>query len=178
MKKLKIHELGRLSPEEFKHSPKIPAIVVLDNIRSGLNVGSVFRTCDAFAVQQVILTGITPKPPHREIHKTAIGATDAVEWVYIEDVFTAVKALRDQGLSVNIVEQTTGSSALDAIQFDRSATSVFVFGNEVSGVTESLLEIADKSIEIPQFGTKHSINVAVSAGIVLWEFCKQVRLDD
>lgn len=175
MRKLKLHELGRASVEEVKQQPKLPIVVILDNIRSGLNVGSIFRTCDALGVKNLILTGITPKPPHREIHKTAIGATESVDWQYEHDPVIAVQSLRQEGFSIVPVEQTDASVSLEQFAVSTEEKYALIFGNEVEGVSDPVIESCNQSIEIPQHGTKHSFNVAVSAGIVLWEFAKALR---
>jgi tRNA G18 (ribose-2'-O)-methylase SpoU len=176
MRKLRLDELGRLTPDEFKKSEKLPLIVILDNIRSAHNVGSIFRTSDAFAVEKLILCGITAQPPHREIHKTAIGATDSVRWEYVESAEVAVKAILKTGYELIVAEQTDESTMLDSLELpDNTKGVAIVFGNEVDGVSEDVLEYANRSVEIPQFGTKHSFNVAVSAGIVIWELSKKLR---
>ncbi|MDX1479404.1 MAG: RNA methyltransferase [Saprospiraceae bacterium] len=172
MRKLKLHELDRPSLAEYQARDKRPVIVVLDNLRSGLNVGSIFRTADAFAIEKVLLTGITARPPHREIQKTAIGATESVAWEYVEDPVTALRALQEAGYEILPVEQTDQSVSLWEV--DVPSKVVLVFGNEVDGVRDEILALAEQSIEIPQYGTKHSFNVAVSAGIVLWEVCRWI----
>ncbi len=175
MRKLSLDELGRSSPEEFSRLPKLPIVVVLDNIRSALNVGSVFRTADAFAFEEILLCGITARPPHREIHKTAIGATESVAWRYFDTTDIAVDDLRSRGYRIFVAEQTTRSTLLQDIEVSKDERVAIVFGNEVSGVSDSVVEECDAAIEIPQYGTKHSLNVAVSAGIVLWELQKRLR---
>ena len=166
MRKLKLEELNRLTQEEFKRSKKFPVTIVLDNLRSALNVGSIFRTADAFACKKIYLCGITAKPPHKEINKTAIGATNSVDWEYCESVVNLVQDLKDSGKQILGIEQTDQSFALsDFIPSDKEM--VLIFGNEVEGINSDLLPILDASIEIPQYGTKHSINVAVCAGIVV-----------
>lgn len=174
MKKLTLDELGRDSLASYKSKEKLPVIAVLDNIRSALNVGSVFRTADAFALEKILLCGITATPPNREITKTAIGATDSVDWVYDEDIISAIKNLKSQGYLIIGVEQTDQSISLN--DFDVSSEKIAViFGNEVDGISDEALEMIDHCIEIPQFGTKHSLNVSVCAGIVLWEMMKKYR---
>lgn len=166
-------ELGRISAEEFRETTKIPLVVVLDNIRSMHNVGSVFRTSDAFLVERIILTGITACPPHREIHKTALGATESVEWTYVKEPLDAVKMLKAEGYQVYAVEQAEPSVKLNdftSAEIDRIAV---IFGNEVFGVKDEVLRAADGCLEIPQFGTKHSLNISVSAGLVIWEIFRQ-----
>jgi 23S rRNA (guanosine2251-2'-O)-methyltransferase len=175
MKKLKLDELGRISVDQFKDSEKLPVVLVLDNVRSLHNVGSAFRTGDAFRVEKIILTGITGTPPHREIEKTALGATLSVSWQYEEHTTVALRKLRAEGYVVVLVEQTSSSQALH--QFDISDTKKYclVFGNEVNGISEECIPLADASLEIPQFGTKHSLNVSVCLGIVAWEFFKKIK---
>ena len=164
-------ELGRISSEEFKKTPKIPILVILDNIRSMNNVGSIFRTCDAFAVEKLYLCGITAKPPHKDIAKTALGATESVDWEYAENVVDLVHHLRKNNTKVYLIEQTDHSVFLNQFQFPEEKIAI-VLGNEVFGVTEALLPVCDGAIEIPQRGTKHSLNVTIAAGIVLWECLK------
>ena len=169
MRKLKITELNRLSKEEFKTVEKIPLIVVLDNVRSLHNVGSVFRTSDAFLLKAVYLCGITATPPHPEIHKTALGAEDTVAWSYFEYTTEAVKHLKSHGYTVWAVEQAQGSISLQDFKWDRAQKLAVVFGNEVKGVEQEVIDICMGCIEIPQFGTKHSLNVSVAAGVVIYE---------
>ncbi len=175
MRKLKLEELGRINIDEFKQANKIPVTVVLDNIRSGQNVGSLFRTGDAFLIEKIILCGITPKPPHRHINKTAIGATKTVEWEYHEHVKDMAQKLKNEGKKVVLIEQTTKSIPLSKFEISKKLKYALVFGNEVKGVSDELLELADGAIEIEQFGTKHSLNVAVCAGMVLWVFAQGLR---
>lgn len=169
MRKLTNDELDRKSVTEFRASEKSPFIIVLDNVRSLNNVGSIFRTADAFLVEAVWLCGITATPPHREIHKTALGATEAVEWKYYEGPVTAVKELKERGYIIVSVEQAEGSVPLERFVTDPGKKYALVFGHEIKGVSEEVVDLSDACIEIPQYGTKHSFNVAVSAGIVLWE---------
>lgn len=176
MRKLTMPELKRLTIEEFKSAEKLPLVVVLDNIRSQNNVGSVFRTADAFRLQGVFLCGITASPPHREIQKTALGATESVEWQYFNTTIEAVKQLRDQGYTILAVEQTEGSTLLTDFTPDPGEKLAVIFGNEVNGVEEEVLEQVMGCIEIPQFGTKHSINVSVAVGIVIWDFFGKLRI--
>lgn len=177
MKKLKLDELGRLSVSEFREAAKIPICVVLDNIRSLHNVGSAFRTADAFRVEKIILGGITGTPPHREIQKTALGATESVVWEYFEHPVEAVRKLKTQGYKIIIVEQTSESIPLHT--FDASSTDLIclVFGNEVNGVSDEIVAEGDIALEIPQIGTKHSLNVSVCLGIVVWELFKKMTMD-
>jgi len=176
MKKLKLDELGRISVNEFKEVDKLGITILLDNVRSLHNVGSVFRTADAFRIEKIFLTGITGTPPHREIHKTALGATESVNWEYAEDSFTVARNLKAEHYEILVVEQTTESKALHQFQIRKDQRYCLVFGNEVDGVSEKVVELADHAIEIPQMGTKHSLNVSVCAGIVTWEFFRQIRL--
>lgn len=174
MRKLKVTELNRLTPEAFKESKKIPLIVVLDHVRSLNNVGSVFRTSDAFRVEAIYLCGITACPPHAEIHKTALGAEDTVDWVYFNDTPEAVENLKAKGYTVCAVEQAEGSVMLDKLLLDKSEKYAIIMGNEVKGVQQKVVDMCDKCIEIPQYGTKHSLNVSVTTGIVIWDFFKQL----
>jgi tRNA G18 (ribose-2'-O)-methylase SpoU len=169
MRKLRITELNRLSTEEFKKSEKHSVIAVLDNVRSLHNVGSVFRTADAFSLQGVVLCGITATPPHNEIHKTALGAEDSVHWQYFEDTIEAVHTLKQQGFTIVGIEQVDKSLSLTNFIPAPTKSYAFIFGNEVKGVQQKVIDLCDFCIEIPQYGTKHSLNVSVSAGIVLWE---------
>ncbi len=203
MRKLKTIEMNRLTLEEFKEAEKLPLVVVLDDVRSLYNVGSVFRTCDAFRVEAVYLCGITATPPHPEIHKTALGGEDSVDWRYFENTEEAVRELHSRGCLVYAIEQVEGSTKLqelfnskfkiqnsklaDAQQTnpptDQQASppahqpTAIIFGNEVKGVKQSVVDLCDGCLEIPQFGTKHSLNVSVTAGIVIWEFAKMRLLD-
>lgn len=175
MKKKTILELDRISQEEFKKKNKIPLIVILDNVRSLNNVGSVFRTSDAFLVKAVYLCGITATPPHPEIHKTALGAEDSVEWHYFEDTNAAVDKLHEEGYIVYAIEQVENSIILSDLQLNKDCKYAVVLGNEVKGVQQSVVDKCDQSIEILQFGTKHSLNVSVTAGLVIWDFFKMLR---
>jgi len=168
-KKLKTTELDRLGIEQFKEREKYPIIVVLDSIRSLHNVGSVFRTADAFRIEKVILCGLTAQPPHKDIHKTALGATETVEWEYYENVEDAIQEVRSQGFLIAAAEQAEDTVLLQDIHKKSHSKMAFVFGNEVFGVNQNVVSNADIVVEIPQFGTKHSFNVSVSVGIVLWE---------
>lgn len=171
MRKLSMDELGRMSVADFKIAPKKPIVVVMDQIRSMHNVGSVFRTADAFLINGICLCGFTPQPPHRDIHKTALGATESVDWMYYEQTTDAVIALKNQGYKVYAIEQTEGSIPLN--QFEKTEEPIaFVFGNEVDGVEQSVIELCDGVIEIPQWGMKHSLNISVAAAVVLWEFVR------
>lgn len=166
--------MGRMNVEEFKASDKIPLIVVLDDVRSMYNVGSVFRTADAFRVAAIYLCGITATPPHAEIHKTALGAEDTVEWVHFATVMDAVNALREGGYMVYSVEQCEGSTPLQTLSVASQSKYAVILGNEVKGVHQEAVDVSDGCLEIPQFGTKHSLNVSTTAGMVIWEFAKQM----
>ncbi|MFO7932772.1 MAG: RNA methyltransferase [Bacteroidales bacterium] len=175
MRKLLNEELGRLTVEEYKRSEKIPVMVVLDNIRSQNNIGSVFRTADAFRLQGILLCGITATPPHREIHKTALGATETVHWEYWEDTVDAVKELKKKDYEIFSVEQVERGDSLDRLQLQTSQRYAVVFGHEIRGVDQRVVDLSDRCIEIPQYGTKHSLNIAVAAGIVIWEIFRQLH---
>ena len=166
--------MNRISPEEFKQSDKTPLVVVLDNVRSLHNVGSVFRTGDAFLIEAVYLCGITSTPPQAEIHKTALGAEDSVDWKYFEDTHNALNELKAAGYSVFAIEQAEGSTMLPDFNTQSGIKYAVVLGNEVKGVQQSVVDACDGCIEIPQFGTKHSLNVSVTAGIVIWEFFRKI----
>lgn len=172
MRKLRTIEMRRLTIDEFKQSEKLPLTVVLDDVRSLHNVGAVFRTCDAFRVERVCLCGITATPPNAEIHKTALGGEDSVDWTYHPTAAEAVRSLHDAGYVVASVEQTEGSAMLDRLTLDPSRRYAVVLGNEVKGVSQEVVDLSDMCIEIPQFGTKHSLNVSVAGGIIIWEFAK------
>ncbi len=174
MRKLKITELNRLSNEEYKKQKKTPLIIVLDNIRSLHNVGSVFRTSDAFLVEAIYLCGITSTPPHAEIHKTALGAEDSVDWKYFEKTADAVKELKKKDFEVWAVEQVEHSTMLNEMKIDNQKKYALILGNEVKGVQQSVIDICDGCIEIPQFGTKHSLNVSVTTGVVIWKFAEKI----
>jgi tRNA G18 (ribose-2'-O)-methylase SpoU len=175
-KKLKIEELNRMTQEEFHRADKLPLVVVLDNVRSLNNIGSVFRTSDAFRVECIYLCGITATPPSPEIHKTALGAEDSVEWKYVENTVDAVDKLRAEGYTVYSIEQAQGSTMLENVRLEPgSKRYAIVMGNEVKGVQQEVIDHSDGCIEIPQYGTKHSLNVSVTTGIVIWELFKQLR---
>jgi len=176
LRKLKLDELNRATVSEFKDQEKLPVTVVLDNVRSMHNIGSIFRTSDGFAVEQVVLCGITAQPPHREIEKTALGATTSVDWAYYENVVEAVKQLRADGYQIIAIEQAQDSVMLNEFTPDKNTKYALIFGNEVNGVSDEVMQIIDTCIEIPQFGTKHSFNIVVSAGIVLWDFFAKLNL--
>ena len=174
-RKLKINELNRISAEEFKRVEKLPLVVVLDNVRSLHNIGSVFRTSDAFRVERIYLCGITATPPHPEMHKTASGAEFTVDWTYVNNAVEAVENLRREGYTVYSVEQAEGSIMLEDLTLDPSGKYAVVMGNEVKGVQQEVINASDGCIEIPQYGTKHSLNVSVTAGIVIWDLFKKLK---
>ncbi|MCD4834299.1 MAG: RNA methyltransferase [Bacteroidales bacterium] len=175
MRKLKNSELNRLSIEEFKKTGKTPLVVVLDNIRSLNNIGSVFRTSDAFLTEKIILCGITAKPPHKDIHKTALGATESVNWEYTESTIDAVTKLKNEGYIIVSIEQTEKAIMLQNFKIEKDKKYAVIFGNEVKGVQQEIVNLSNFSIEIPQYGTKHSFNISVSTGIVLWEFFRKMK---
>jgi len=176
MRKLTMDELGRKSVADFKMANKKPIVVVMDNIRSMHNVGSVFRTADGFLIDAICLCGFTPQPPHRDIHKTALGATETVDWMHYENTTDAVNELKSKGYKVYAIEQTEGSISLEKFKIENPQVTdlplAFVFGNEVDGVDEQVIALCDGVIEIPQWGMKHSLNISVAAAIVLWEFVR------
>lgn len=174
-RKLKNEELERISPELFKESEKTPLIVVLDNVRSLNNIGSVFRTSDAFLIQKIYLCGITATPPHKDIHKTALGATESVEWEYVKDVHEVVAQLQEEQVFVAAIEQAEDAIFLDDFEVKSDQTYAVVFGNEVKGVQQQVVSDCDAVIEIPQMGTKHSLNISVSVGVVLWDLFVKIR---
>ncbi len=173
MRKLQNNELSRLTVSEFRETEKIPCIVVLDNVRSLNNIGSVFRTSDAFLIEAVYLCGITATPPHRDIHKTALGATDTVKWEYFLETSQAIKKLKTDGFRIYAVEQVENSLPLMKFQDEECDKTALVFGHEVKGVDQEIVNMSDACLEIPQYGTKHSLNISVCAGIVLWEVYKK-----
>lgn len=176
MQKLTMNDLNRVGIEEFKEQEKLPVVVVLDNVRSMNNIGSAFRTADGFAIEKMILCGITAQPPHREIEKTAIGATASVEWEHYDETLEAVRQLREQGYLIIAIEQADESIMLNTFKPEQDKKYALIFGNEVNGVSEEVMAEIDACIEIPQFGTKHSFNIVISAGIVLWDFYAKLRL--
>lgn len=175
-KKLKLEELGRIDVETFKITSKISLIVVLDNVRSMHNVGAVFRTADAFLVEKIVLCGITPQPPHREIHKAALGATESVDWIYENDINKAIDDLRKDNFNIIGIEQTSDSQLISDFDINREKKYAIILGNEVDGISDEALPNIDTFLEIPQLGTKHSLNVSVCGGIVIWEFAKNMGL--
>lgn len=177
MKKLKLEQLGRISVDQFKAVDKLPVCIVLDNIRSLHNVGSAFRTADAFRIDKLYLTGITGTPPHREIHKTALGATESVEWEYVEKSEDAIHKLKADGYTIIVIEQTTVSIPLQSFIPETDKKICLVFGNEINGVSEPVIERADIALEIPQSGTKHSLNVSVCIGVVVWHLFQKINLN-
>ena len=176
MEKKSVLDLYRLSTEQYQQVDKLPFIVVLDNVRSLNNIGSVFRTSDAFLVEEIYLCGITATPPHPDIHKTALGAEDSVKWSYYQDTTEAVDKLHSLGYTVYSIEQVKNSISLESLILDRDQKYAVVLGNEVKGVQQGVVDKCDGCIEIPQFGTKHSLNVSVTAGLVIWDFFKQLHI--
>lgn len=174
-RKLANAELPRLNVEEFIEAKKSPIIVILDNVRSLNNIGSVFRTSDAFLIEKIYLCGITAKPPHKDIQKTALGATETVAWEYVEDTIEVIKKLQDDGVKVMAVEQAEKAIFLDEFEAEPNTKYAFIFGNEVRGVSQKAVNQADAVIEIPQYGTKHSLNIAVSVGVVLWDVFAKLK---
>ena len=170
MRKLKNEELNRKSVKDFRVSKKMPLIIVLDNVRSLNNIGSVFRTADAFLIERIYLCGITASPPHKDIHKTALGATENVLWEYVHSTADIVQKLQTEGVSVWPIEQTEDSTSLDLFQPEPNKSYAFVLGNEVRGVSQEVIDICNKALEIPQFGTKHSLNISVATGLIIWDF--------
>ena len=174
-RKLKTEEIIRLTPEEFKETPKIPLVVILDNVRSLHNVGSVFRTSDAYCVEKVILCRITATPPNAEIHKSALGAEFSVDWEYYKETTEAVNELKQAGYTMLAIEQAHDSINMDTFKAEKGNKYAVILGNEVKGVQQSVIDLSDGCLELPQFGTKHSLNVSVTAGIVIWEIAKMFR---
>ena len=174
-KKLKLEELGRIDVETFKQTQKIPLVVVLDNVRSMHNVGAVFRTADAFIVNKIVLCGITPQPPHREIHKAALGATESVDWIYEKNISEALQNLKNENYKIIGIEQTSTSEIMTDFVINKEEKYALVLGNEVDGLSDEALPMYDTFLEIPQLGTKHSLNVSVCGGIVMWEFFKNLK---
>ncbi|MCQ2278340.1 MAG: RNA methyltransferase [Bacteroidales bacterium] len=175
MKKLSMEDLNRISVEEFRQADKLPLVVVLDNVRSMNNIGSVFRTSDAFRVEKICLCGITACPPHRDIHKTALGAEESESWEYFDETSECIESLKRQGYRVYAVEQVDESVMLDEFETQSGTPTAIVFGNEVEGVDEEVIPLCDGCIEIPQFGTKHSLNISIAAGILIWEMWRKLH---
>lgn len=178
MRKLANNELTRLNVDEFKSAKKTPIIIILDNIRSLNNIGSVFRTSDAFLIEKIYLCGITATPPHKDIRKTALGATDSVDWEYRENTIELVEQLKSEGVKVFSIEQAEQATMLNEIKMDKEEHYALVFGNEVKGVSQEVVTACDGVIEIPQFGTKHSLNISVSAGVVIWDFWSKLNTEN
>lgn len=175
MRKLKNSELNRLNIEQFKETDKTPLIIILDNIRSLNNIGSVFRTSDAFLIEKIYLCGITAVPPHKEIHKTALGSTESVSWAYAEDTMALVKELQADNIQVIAIEQAENSTSLELFRPQEGITYALVLGNEVKGVSQGVVDQSDLCVEIPQFGTKHSLNISVTCGLVIWDIFSKMR---
>lgn len=175
MRKLKNSELDRLSVDEFKNTDKTPIIILLDNIRSLNNIGSVFRTSDAFLVEKIYLCGITATPPHKDIHKTALGSTDTVAWEYVENTIDLIEKLKEDGVIIASIEQTENATMLNDFKPEANTKYALVFGNEVKGVAQNVVTASDLIIEIPQFGTKHSLNISVSCGVVVWDVFAKMK---
>ncbi|MEQ3663427.1 MULTISPECIES: RNA methyltransferase [unclassified Olleya] len=175
MRKLKNSELDRLSVNDFKSAEKTPIIIVLDNIRSLNNIGSVFRTSDAFLVEKIYLCGITATPPHKDIHKTALGSTDTVAWEHIENTLDLVEKLKSENITICAIEQAENATMLDDFKVETNKKYALVFGNEVKGVAQDVVNASDVVIEIPQFGTKHSLNISVSCGVVTWDIFSKIK---
>jgi len=174
-RKLKLQELGRISVDEFKSANKTPIIIVLDNIRSLNNIGSVFRSSDAFRIEKIYLCGITAQPPHRDIHKTALGATESVEWEYVEDTVVLIESLKNNGIITLAIEQAENSLKLDEFVPIQNQKYAIIMGNEVDGVQQSVINASDYVLEIPQIGTKHSLNISVCTGVVLWDLFSKMN---
>lgn len=174
MRKLSMDELNRISVEEFKNTDKNPIVIILDNVRSLNNVGSTFRTSDAFLIEKICLCGITGTPPHRDIRKTALGASESVEWKHYSNTLEAIEEYTNKGYAIIGVEQTENAVSLEKLSVDKGKKYVLVFGNEVFGIEDDVLKKCDQTLEIPQFGTKHSLNISVSVGVVLWHFVNQI----
>ena len=175
-KKLKNSELGRSDIQTFKNQKKNPIIIVLDNVRSLHNIGSIFRTADAFAIEKILLCGISAQPPHREINKTALGATDSVEWEYYSQTEQAIEAVKKKGYHIMAIEQTSNSTLLNQLKVKSGQKIALIFGHEVNGVAQEIVNLADSVVEIPQSGTKHSLNISVCAGVVLWDIYQKQSL--
>jgi tRNA G18 (ribose-2'-O)-methylase SpoU len=178
MRKLSLKELNRLDVESFQQKKKYPVILVLDNVRSALNIGSAFRTADAFALEEILLVGICARPPHREITKTAIGATESVKWIYLETVEEAITYIKEKSYQIIPVEQAEESTALQDHKINLEHGTALIFGNEVKGVSQAFMDVANTCLEIPQFGTKHSLNISVSVGIVSWYFVEKMMKNE
>lgn len=175
MRKLKNNELNRLTVNAFKEAKKTPIIIVLDNVRSLNNIGSIFRTSDAFLIEKVYLCGITATPPHKDIHKTALGSTDTVTWEYVENTISLIKKLKNENVKICAIEQAENATMLNNFKTENNGKYALIFGNEVKGVSQDVVNASDTVIEIPQFGTKHSLNISISCGVVIWDiYCKLI----
>ena len=174
MRKLKNNELGRIDVKEFKQIPKTPLIIILDDIRSLNNIGSIFRTADAFIIEKIILSGITASPPNKDIQKTALGSTESVDWEYQKDINLVIKNLKKDGVYIWSIEQAENSSKLNKLKIPNDIKHAIILGNEVKGVSQNAIDLSDNVIEIPQFGTKHSLNVSACSAILIWEFYKSL----
>jgi len=177
MRKLKNSELDRLSIEDFKKAKKMPIIIILDNIRSLNNIGTVFRTSDAFLIEKIYLCGITATPPHKDIHKTALGSTDTVAWEYVESTLDLVKKLKNEQIKICAIEQAENATMLNNFTIEANTKYALVFGNEVKGVAQEVVNASDHIIEVPQFGTKHSLNISVSCGVVVWDLFSKISVN-
>lgn len=175
MKKLKNSELDRISVEEFKKLKKIPITILLENIRSAHNIGSVFRTADSFLINEIILCGISAQPPNKDIRKTALGSSESVEWKYEKNIEVAIQKLKDEGNKIISVEQTTNSISLENFKPSNNSKYAIIFGNEVNGIEQRTIDLSDMAIEIPQYGTKHSLNISVAAGIIIWNIFSKIN---
>lgn len=175
MKKLKNSELDRISVEEFKKSKKIPITILLENIRSAHNIGSVFRTADSFLINEIILCGISAQPPNKDIRKTALGSSESVEWKYEKNIEAAIQKLKDEGNKIISIEQTTNSISLENFKPSNNSKYAIIFGNEVNGIEQRTIDLSDMAIEIPQYGTKHSLNISVAAGIIIWNIFSKIN---
>ena len=175
MKKLKNSELDRISVEEFKKSKKIPITIILENIRSAHNIGSVFRTADSFLINEIILCGISAQPPNKDIRKTALGSSESVEWKYEKNIEVAIQKLKDEGNKIISIEQTTNSISLENFKPSNNGKYAIIFGNEVNGIEQRTIDLSDMAIEIPQYGTKHSLNISVAAGIIIWDIFSKIN---
>lgn len=175
MKKLKNSELDRISVEEFKKSKKIPITILLENIRSAHNIGSVFRTADSFLINEIILCGISAQPPNKDIRKTALGSSESVEWKYERNIEVAIQKLKDEGNKIISIEQTTNSISLENFKPSNNSKYAIIFGNEVNGIEQRTIDLSDMAIEIPQYGTKHSLNISVAAGIIIWNIFSKIN---
>ena len=175
MKKLKNSELDRISIEEFKKLKKIPITILLENIRSAHNIGSVFRTADSFLINEIILCGISAQPPNKDIRKTALGSSESVEWKYERNIDVAIQKLKDEGNKIISIEQTTNSISLENFKPSNNSKYAIIFGDEVNGIEQRTIDLSDMAIEIPQYGTKHSLNISVAAGIIIWNIFSKIN---